>query len=361
MASPPLIDFSPLGDLANTYRQAQQQRETSDWLQSQGLPGNFNLAQLALMNQRDARDFALRKEQFEQSKYQASPEYAAARERATLGVQNEFAPKTIDLTLPGGEKITVQKGPNGYEVPHVSGMPQPDPNAPQPPPGVDPQTWRKTRATQLANIDDKAVLEADKAVEAGANAVTSLRKALDLNRKAFSGPFAGKIGYGASFLPGSVGDAGVATEELSNTVTNQALENLRATFGGNPTEGERKILLDVQGAVSQAPEVREKIYQNAVEAAQRRIEFNKRNSEQMRSGTYLLPEGQRNQPGRVSTTVAPQQSSADAWRSKETVTAARANPQQTLQDARDVIARNPGARDQVILRLRAVGIDPSGL
>ena len=45
------MDFSPIGELYNTYRQGQQQRQTEQYLQQQGLPGNLNLAQLALQQQ----------------------------------------------------------------------------------------------------------------------------------------------------------------------------------------------------------------------------------------------------------------------------------------------------------------------
>jgi len=297
-----------------------------------------------------------------QQQYLTSPEYITKSKTAEAEVAQKFAPKTADFKLPGGETVTAEKGPTGYSLPTIQGMPTPDPNAPQPPPGVDVKKWRETRAAQLGNVDDKAVLEADKAVEAGSNAVTSLAKALDLNKKALSGPLAGKLGYGASLVPdyfSNVKAAGVATEELSNTVTNQALENLRATFGGNPTEGERKILLDVQGAVNQAPEVREKIYQNALEAAQKRVTFNKQNAEQMRSGRYLLPEGQRNAPqaGAPGAEPAPQ---ANAWRTKESVTAMRANPQGTLAEAKAAI-QSGAPRDAVIQRLRETGINPAGL
>jgi hypothetical protein len=39
----------------------------------------------------------------------------------------------------------------------------------------------------------------------------------------------------------------VATEELDKTVIGSALTQMKTIFGANPTEGERKILLDMQG------------------------------------------------------------------------------------------------------------------
>lgn len=289
----PDMDWTPLATLGQTYQKAKQQAALEQGLTQMGLPANMNLAQLALQQQavqrgeaRDTRDFALRERL-------ASPEHAAATQRATLGVQNEFAPKTVDIKLPGGDTVTAQKGPGGYVLPTIQGMPTADPNGPQPPPGVDAKAWRENRSKQLSNIDDKAILEADKNVQAGELVTKNLTRALELSKTAYTGPTAKLRGYAGS-LAGFQG--GEDTELLSSVVTNQALDNLRATFGGNPTEGERKILLDVQGAVNQAPRVREEIYKNALEAVQVRTSFNKKLAEEMRSGKYLLPASQRNAP-----------------------------------------------------------------
>lgn len=352
-------DFSSLGDLANIYRQSQQRAQREQVLKGLGQgagPLDYGSAAKQLLAAGDTEG-GLSLAKLAQQQFLSSPEHITQTETARARVAEQFAPKTVNIKLADGTEVTAQKSATGYEIPQIRGMPAPDPNAPQPPPGVDVKKWREQRATQLGNIDDKAVLEADKAVEAGTNAVQSLTKALALNKTAHAGPLAGKAGYVGSLFGHQ---PSIDTEVLSNTVTNQALENLRATFGGNPTEGERKILLDVQGAVTQAEPVRREIYQNALEAAQRRIAFNKQNAEQMRGGKYLLPEGQRN-PQQPAAAPQQPQAASDTWKNKETITAARANPQQAISDAQAVIAKNPATRDQVIQRLRAVGIDPSPL
>ncbi len=109
-------------------------------------------------------------------------------------------------------------------------------------------------------------------------------KALELNDQALSGPGAGTLGKVGSWVGV---DSAVATEDPKNIVTAQALENLKATFGGMPTEGERKILLEIQGSVDQAPEVRKGIYERAKALAARRIEFSKKKAAQLRSGEYF--------------------------------------------------------------------------
>lgn len=346
------VDFSPIGDLANIWRQGQQRAQREQILaqlgQGQG-PLDYNTASRALLSAGDTEG-GLSLAKLGQQQYLTSPEYITQSETAKARVAEQFAPKTANIKLSDGTEVTAQKGPNGYEIPQIRGMPLPDPNAPQPPPGVDVKKWREARATQLGNIDDKAVLEADKAVEAGSNAVQSLNKAIELSKNAHYGPFAAKAGYVGSLFGHQ---ASVNTELLSNTVTNQALENLRATFGGNPTEGERKILLDVQGAVNQAPEVRDAIYKNALEAATRRIDFNKRNAEQMRSGKFLLPEDQRN----AQPPMSQQQPQKPAQIDPAKVQGIRANPREAVAAGRDAIARgaDPAA---VAAHFQAAGIDP---
>jgi hypothetical protein len=62
---------------------------------------------------------------------------------------------------------------------------------------------------------------------------------------------------------------------------------MKSIFGGNPTEGERRILLDIQGSSSKPPKVREEIFKRAEEAINRRIKFNKEKAESLRGGTYF--------------------------------------------------------------------------
>lgn len=143
-----------------------------------------------------------------------------------------------------------------------------------------------TKARNLSVNEQKEVFEADEGVQAGNNVVNSLTKALELNDKAYSGLAAGTRGYLGSIVGA---EGGTATEDLTNLVTSQVLENLKATFGGAPTEGERQILLDVQGSVSKTPEVRKRVYERAIQAANRRIEFNKQKATALRSGEYFQP------------------------------------------------------------------------
>lgn len=163
--------------------------------------------------------------------------------------------------------------------------------------GLDIQRQRldtvKNKKTPLSATAQKELFEADEGIQAGESVISALDKALELNDKALSGPGAGTLGKVGSWVGV---DSAVATEDLKNIVTAQALENLKATFGGMPTEGERKILLEIQGSVDQAPEVRRGIYERAKALAARRIEFSKKKAAQLRSGEYFSEQGPSGDP-----------------------------------------------------------------
>lgn len=142
----------------------------------------------------------------------------------------------------------------------------------------------------LTATDKKAILEADESVMTTQNAISSLQRARQLSKTAYEGATANE----RAWLMSQFGDnAANDTRELKQTVTEGALQQLKSIFGGMPTEGERKVLLEVQGSAELPASVREKIYDRAIQLAQKRLEFNKQRAEQMRGGTYYkTPQGQ---------------------------------------------------------------------
>lgn len=159
----------------------------------------------------------------------------------------------------------------------------------------------------LTATDKKAILEADEMVQNTQNVIPLLDKALELNEKAYSGPTAGI----RSTVMGMTGEEGaLATQDLDTLVTQTALQQLRAIFGGAPTEGERQILLDISGSSSKPAQVRKAIYERAKELASARLKFYQDRANDIRGGTYYKPDGQNapvpsTQPGQ-SGTPAPQ-------------------------------------------------------
>src|SRR5687767_187990 len=96
------VDFSPLGDLYNTYQQSAQQRQTKDWLQQQGLPGNMNLAQLALANQRDTRDFQFRQQEAQRTQGNADRSFGLQQQTATAALEGSRVPINWERDPAGG-------------------------------------------------------------------------------------------------------------------------------------------------------------------------------------------------------------------------------------------------------------------
>jgi len=148
-------------------------------------------------------------------------------------------------------------------------------------------------AQPLTATDKKAVLEADEKVQSGQQVVQNLQKAKLLSKQSFAGPAASTRGYAASFLGESsdLGKAGIATTDMNNLVTSNALQQLKTIFGGNPTEGERAILLDIQGSASQPDAVRQKIFDRAIEAANKRLQFEQQRADELRGGTFYKKDG----------------------------------------------------------------------
>lgn len=161
-------------------------------------------------------------------------------------------------------------------------------------------TGRMPREDQgpLTAVDKKAILDADDMVAANENAISALEKAETLSDKANSGWFADTRAAAGNNLPDwmvpdfvSSPDSSQATTDMDNAVVGQALASLKTIFGGNPTEGERKILLDLQGSSSMPAAVRKSVFTRAKELAQRRLAFNKQRANELRGGEYYKQGG----------------------------------------------------------------------
>lgn len=148
--------------------------------------------------------------------------------------------------------------------------------------------------TALSAAAQKELFEADEMVQASKNAIGMLQEAKKLNKTAYSGVGAKPRAIIASNL--GMGSGGADdTVNLDNLMTGQALESLKATFGGMPTEGERKILLDIQASADKTPSQRAAILDRAEKAAERRIKFNESKAKALRSGTYFNEQQQTQQ------------------------------------------------------------------
>ena len=139
----------------------------------------------------------------------------------------------------------------------------------------------------LSAQEQKELFEAEDIVNASKTAMLNLSKALEINPKAYSGFGAGARRTIARNIPGVSGSEGVtSTTELENLVLTNGLDQLKATFGGNPTEGERTILLEIQGSLSMNENERAAIWKRAISAAARRLKLNQDKMKSIREGAY---------------------------------------------------------------------------
>jgi hypothetical protein len=257
--------------------------EVLDFFQQQGLPvdsyrnpGMAKVAAHASISALDRLKLVRSDEEFKllQDKF--------AADLTQQDFANDLATQDLDVRR---QALLAKEVPSGYQstpdgalVPIAGGPADP----------TNPLNRKKVAGPNLSPTAQKELFDSDESVSAGQAVVQALDQAIILNDKAYSGPGASTRGY----LGSVIGlEGATAEEELNNLVTTQALDQLKATFGGMPSEGERKILLEVQGSVNQAPQVRKKIYERAKAMAERRIAFNRKKATSLRSGEYFSEDG----------------------------------------------------------------------
>lgn len=184
--------------------------------------------------------------------------------------QDEIKNKQGEIKEFGGNAYIVYK--NGDYRPLVDESGQP----------VKSQAQKPMSATT-----QKELFEVGDSIAAGSNAITNLRDALKYSANAYDG--VGAIQRAKAMGHVSNDESARNTVLLDNIVSGNALEMLKATFGGAPTEGERKILLDLQGSANLPSDQREAIYTRAIAAAERRLAANEKKAEGLRDGSYFKP------------------------------------------------------------------------
>lgn len=121
---------------------------------------------------------------------------------------------------------------------------------------------------------------------AGLNSArTALADALRLSPRAYAGPTAetrGKVAGSTGFDTATA----TATTQFNSIMTEQALSQLRSIFGGNPTEGERKILVEMQASTEMSRDAREALITRAQQAVDQRVAAQQSRLTEIRRGTY---------------------------------------------------------------------------
>ena len=196
------------------------------------------------------------------------------------GVQGYYDEKRIWRPLPqrptqetfrdATPEEAAARGAKSGQVSNLTGLFKPDPVA---------------KPRELKPKEIQMLTDAEQAIASGEQAIRDFNRALELNPTAYSGGLATTRAAIGS-VTSSSDPAYLATEEFANLTTQNALNALKTTFGSNPTEGERKILLEVQGSISKPPAARERILRRALGVAQRVVERNKAMIPRIQGGFY---------------------------------------------------------------------------
>jgi hypothetical protein len=140
----------------------------------------------------------------------------------------------------------------------------------------------------LSKSERDRIIQIRERMASSQEGVAGLTEARRLSDLAFEGPMAGFRATAGAALPGAIEPEGAqATIEFDMLLKQQVLPQLKSIFGAAPTEGERKILLELQGSSSLPRAVRNKILDRAIAAAQRRMAMDQQEEAALLSGSYF--------------------------------------------------------------------------
>jgi hypothetical protein len=169
---------------------------------------------------------------------------------------------------------------------------------------VPPTSQNPEGARKLSSTEQKEFYEAQDLVNTAPNLLAALDEALSLNNQAYSGATANERAWLASNwsnLFGEENPSANATVQLKNVVTGQALESLKSIFGGMPTEGERKILLEMQASTEKTPQQRADILRRARQMAERRVNSAQAKMQGIATGSIYTDAGMDAAPQNINT------------------------------------------------------------
>jgi flagellar motility protein MotE (MotC chaperone) len=162
----------------------------------------------------------------------------------------------------------------------------------------DPKETKPEKPRAPSSTEMRQIIQTEDRLNGRLSALRAVQDALGLNQQAYEGSLAGgRAALGRLFS--SDDPAYVATEQLEQLVKTGALADLKATFGGNPTEGERNALLELQANITKPRAVRERFLRRLLQEIQIATDNERKRLEDLKSGQY----GQYQQPSAVPATA----------------------------------------------------------
>ena len=147
---------------------------------------------------------------------------------------------------------------------------------------------QKAQQAKLTGPEIKMKTEAEDLIASSKQSLLDLKQAYALNPNSLAG---GWLDKGQQFLAEAAGSKDpviVNTRILNNLLGSQGLAKLKATFGGSPTEGERAILMELEGIGSKTKEERGAVIKRAYKVLQDRTAREQARLDQINSGAYRM-------------------------------------------------------------------------
>jgi hypothetical protein len=146
--------------------------------------------------------------------------------------------------------------------------------------------YNKNENTKLTPAEVKMKSETEELLGNASQALKDIQQAYKLNPNTFDSSLMDK---GTRLLlenTSSNDPKVVATRTMENLLSKEAIGKLRASFGANPTEGERAILLQLEGINSKSREERAAIMRNTYEALKASISRQNKRLNEINAGMY---------------------------------------------------------------------------
>lgn len=148
------------------------------------------------------------------------------------------------------------------------------------------QSKEQREAIKLEPDERKAIRDDEDAIAASKSTLRNIDEAINLVDNAFSNNITDKALYRKLKQTNPTDPRVVATEQLENLLGLNVIGSLKSSFGGNPTEGERSALRDLQGLSGASPASRKAILNRAKKALQEGAEHRNMRINKIETGGY---------------------------------------------------------------------------
>ena len=145
---------------------------------------------------------------------------------------------------------------------------------------------QKAQQSKLSPAEMKLKTEVEDILTSTDQAMSDLKRAYQLNPNTFDSSLADVVQRKILEQTNSKDPKVLATREQNNLLSKSAVGKLKTAFGGNPTEGERKILLDLEGIDAKSKEERATIMRNSYMALKTRREKEQKRLNEISQGLY---------------------------------------------------------------------------